>query len=432
MLHSKSEVFADRVKTMRHTSPTSLLLFVPALFCLSGCENSAADSSQAPPPTVVVVSVPVEKPVVDYADYTGRTQSAETVEIRARVTGFLTAILFKDGAEVQKGAPLYEIDDREFKADLETARGELTAALAHQEKAKSDLQRAESLKQREAVSAATYDQAVAARKEADASVESATGKRDRAQLNVTFSKIFAPISGKISRSTITVGNLVDANSTVLTTIVSVDPIYVYFDVDERTFLLIQEEVRQGKLEAKGAGTVPVWMGLTTDKAYPHAGTLDFVENRVDPNTGTIRVRGTFPNPKPPVGDRVLESGLFARVRVPLGEPKTALLIADRAIGSDQGQKFVYVVNEKDEVVFRPVRLGATHDGLRAVTDGLGPGERIIIDGLQRVRPGSIVSPRPGDMRSRPGQAVAAVAAPDAQAEQVPQSGENHHPSKAAK
>jgi RND family efflux transporter MFP subunit len=382
------------------------LACVPALLLLAGCENSAADSNQPAPATVVVVSTPVQKPVVDYVDYTGRTESAETVEIRARVTGFLTAILFKDGVEVQKGAPLYEIDDREFQADLNAANGELLTADAHQQKATTDFQRAEELRKKEAITAAQYDQILAAKKEADASVQSATAKRDRAQLNVIFSKIDAPISGKTSRSNLTVGNLVDANQTVLTTIVSVDPIYVYFDVDERTFLLVQKQVREGKLEARKSTAVPVWMGLTTDKGYPHEGTLDFIENRINPNTGTIRVRGTFSNPKPAVGDRVLESGLFARVRVPLSKPKNALLITERAIGTDQGQKFVYVVNDKNEVVYRPVQLGAMHDGLRAITEGLTATDRIIIDGLQRVRPGSVVAPKEGSMNSRPGETVA--------------------------
>lgn len=184
----------------------------------------------------------------------------------------------------------------------------------------------------------------------------------------------------------TVGNLVDANKTVLTTIVSVDPIYVYFDVDERTFLTLMQQVREGKLEGGKEQVIPVYLGLTTDKGYPFKGRIDFVENRVNPATGTIRTRGTFPNPKPPVGRRILEAGLFARIRVPLGKPKPTLLVADRAIGTDQARKFVYVVNDKNEVVFRPVQLGPMHEGLRAISEGLAAGERIIIDGLQRVRP----------------------------------------------
>jgi RND family efflux transporter MFP subunit len=385
-----------------------VLLIAPLTF--AGCNQSEADSTSQAAPTVVVVSPPVQESVADYVDYTGRTESAELVEIRSRVTGFLKAILFKDGAEVAKDAPLYLIDDREFQADLDAAKAQLATASAQQERATLDFQRAEALKAKGAITAAQYDQTLAQRKEADASVQSATAKVERARLDVDFSKIAAPISGKINRSQLTVGNLVDANKTVLTSIVSVDPIYVYFDVDERTFLTLMQQVREGKLQGKKDEAIPVMMGLAIDKGYPHRGTIDFLENRVNPATGTIRVRGTFSNPKPQVGERVLESGLFARIRVPIGKAKEALLITERAIGSDQGRKFVYVVNDKNEVAFRPVEVGALHDGLRAITEGLSAGERVIIDGLQRVRPGSIVSPTAGDMHSRPGEAVAAATA----------------------
>jgi RND family efflux transporter MFP subunit len=398
---------------------STLWLLLPAMLAVVGCDQSQADSSAKQlPAAVVVVSPPVEEAVVDYVEYTGRTESAETVEIRARVTGFLNAVLFKDGAEVQKGAPLYEIDDREFQADLAAAKAALATAVARREKATMDFQRTEALRPKGAVTAAMYDQALSEKKEADASVQSAEAKRDRAHLDVEFSKIAAPISGKISRSEMTVGNLVNANTSILTSIVSVDPMYVYFDVDERTYLALMEQVRGGKLESKRNQAIPIQMGLAIDKGYPHQGTIDFLENRVNPATGTIRARGTFPNPKPAVGERVMESGLFARVRVPIGKPKPTLLVADRAIGTDQARKFVYFVNDKNEVVFRPVQLGPTHDGLRAITEGLSVGERVIIDGLQRVRPGSIVSPTLGDMRSRPGEAIAEKTEKNAAPEQT--------------
>jgi len=398
--------------------PSSLCgysIFAAAILFLPGCEQSATDASVPVPAATVIVSPPVEKSVVDYVDYTGRTESAEAVEIRARVTGFLKSVLFKDGSEVRKDAPLYEIDDREFKADLEAAVAELGIAQARQERATADFKRVEALRTKNVVTAEQYDQSQAAKKEADAAVHSAEAKRDRAQLNVDFSKIAAPIAGKINRSQITAGNLVNANLTVLTSIVSVDPMFVYFDVDERTFLTLRKQVREGQLESRTATEIPVLMGLTGDKGYPHVGKLDFMENRVNPGTGTIRVRGTFANPRPPRGDRVLESGLFARIRVPIGKSKPALLITERAIGTDQGRKFLYVVNSKNEVVFRPIRLGALHDGLRAITEGLNAGEKVIIDGLQRVRPGSVVDPKPGDMHSRPGEAVAAKTTPNANA-----------------
>ena len=194
---------------------------------------------------------------------------------------------------------------------------------------------------------------------------------------------------------------------MLTTIVSVDPIYVYFDVDERTILNIQRGVREGRLKSRVQGEIPILLGLATDQDYPYEGVIDFIDNRVDPRTGTIRVRGNFPNPKPEVGQRALSPGLFSRVRVPVGEPTRSLLVTDRAVGTDLGRKFLYVVNDSNEVVFRPVELGARHDGLRVVSLGLNPGERVVIDGLQRVRPGSVVAPKPGEMRSRPSRSGAA-------------------------
>jgi RND family efflux transporter MFP subunit len=378
------------------------------LLAISGCGNSHADPGQEEPPAaIVIVGPPVEQAIVDYVEYTGRTDAAESVEIRARVTGFLTAVRFTEGAEVEKGAALYEIDDREYQAELASAQAELASARAQQEKATTDFKRLEALKQKGAASAEEYDRADAAKKEADAAVESADAKQTRAQLDVDFSRIAAPIAGKISRTLISEGNLVNANITPLTTIVSVEPMYVYFDVDERTLLMLKKQVRDGELEGKNVSPVRVLMGLAIDEGYPHQGTIDFIENRVDPRTGTVRVRGTFDNPRPDRGDRVLDAGLFARVRVPIGKPKSALLVAERAIGTDQGQKFLYVVDEKNEVAFRPVRLGATHDGLRAIVEGLNAGEHVIIDGLQRVRPGSVVQPKPGDMRSRPGGVAAA-------------------------
>jgi RND family efflux transporter MFP subunit len=392
---------------IRFSSRSACFSLVLSVCSLVGCESSQADSNAAPP-AVVIVSSPVEESVVDFVEYTGRTDSAESVDIRSRVTGFLDKILFKDGSEVEKGAPLYRIDDREFQADLAATKGDLAQVKATQRRNTAEFTRIEGLRKRDAVTASQFDQAQSARLEADAAVESGTARADRAELNVMFTKIDAPIAGKISRSRITVGNLVDANSTILTTIVSVDPMYVYFDVDERTLLALARETREGKLEARKNTVVPVYMGLTGETGYPHAGTIDFLENRVNPETGTMRVRGVFPNPKPERGERVIEAGLFARVRVPISKPKMALCINERAIGTDQGQKFVYVVDNKNEVAFRPITLGAMHEGLRVVTEGLNAGDKVIIDGLQRVRPGSVVSPKPGDMRSRPGEAAAAA------------------------
>ncbi len=387
---------------------------------LTGCSADANAKPPALPPAMVLVSTVVEEPVVDYYDFTGRTDAPETVEIRAQVTGFLNKVMFeagedgkgsKEGREVAKGTLLYEIDDREYRADFASATAEKASALAQQEKTAADLKRTENLLKKGAATQEDLDQASAAKKQADAAVDSAVAKIERAQLNLDFTKIEAPIDGKLSRTMVTKGNLVTADTTLLTTLVSVDPIYVYFDVDERVILTLRDRVRSGQLEKPDFP--PIMMGLTNEKGFPHNGEIDFSDNRADPQTGTIRIRGRFKNPPPEAGkpgDRVLAPGLFARIRLPIGKPKNALLVTDRAIGTDQGQKFVYVVNDKNEVVFRGVKLGSTHDGLRVISEGLAADEQVIVDGLQRVRPGVVVNPKAVGMRDRPGEAIDKIAA----------------------
>ena len=399
--HSSSVVFLDRCgisplsSRLHHlfiTVPyapicSGLLLPLLAGLALTGCGESHADpQSQKPPAAVVTAGRPLEKPVTEYVEFTGRTDAAESVEIRARVTGFLKKVFFTvggeaeesssggtgtqaaEGTEVKAGTPLYEIDDREFQADLQDATGELTDYLAQQEKADSDLKRAIVLKEKGNISTEEYGRNVTAKKQADAHVESAEAKRDRAKLNVEFSHIAAPISGKISKTEITAGNLIRAENTLLTTIVSQDPIDVYFDMDERTLLTVRRLMLEGKVkgvklaEGDDKETFPVEMGLAIDEGYPKQGYIDFLDNRVNPATGTIRVRGVFRNPEFQPQRREMSPGMFCKIRVPLSQPHPALLIAERAIGTDQGRKFVYVINDKNEVVFRTFSPGTDPAG----------------------------------------------------------------------
>jgi RND family efflux transporter MFP subunit len=398
--------------------PLSAVLLVP------GCDTSHADSAaQKPPAAIVTAGPPVERPVSRYIEFTGRTDAVDSVEIRARVTGFLKKVFFEngeesegassgsgEGTEVKAGTPLYEIDEREYVADRDAAKSELTTALAQQEKAVSDVKRAITLKEKGNISAEEFERTETAKKQADAQVESASAKLARAELNVEFSHIAAPISGKISKTEISAGNLIRAENTLLTTIVSVDPIHVYFDLDERTLLTVRKLMLDGKIKAarsESSGsreTFPVELGLAIDEGYPKKGYIDFLDNRVNPATGTIRVRGVFENPESAPGSqkREITPGMFARVRVPLGEPQPSLLVAERAIGTSQARKFVYIVNEKNEVVDRTVTLGPMDGGLRVIAEGLKAGEKVIIDGLQRVRPGAEVQPKPATMDSRPG------------------------------
>jgi RND family efflux transporter MFP subunit len=316
--------------------------------------------------------------------------------MRARVWGYLDKVNFKEGALVKKDDVLFEIDPRVYRADLERAQGAVAQYEARVYRLERDYQRVKNLLARRAVGQEEYDRYEADYREAVANLDVAKGNRDLAALNLGYTKVTAPISGRVSRYVVTVGNLIQSGDqnggTLLTTIVSVDPMYVYFDMDEHTVLRVRELIRQGKASSSRETEWPVALGLATEEAFPHQGTIDFEDNQVNPKTGTLRVRGVFPNK-----DELLSPGLFARVRVPIGRTHGALLVTDRAIDTDQGQKVVYVVNAKNEVLSRPVRLGALHDGLREIVDGLVAGERVMIGGLQQVRPGVTVEPKLVDM-----------------------------------
>lgn len=365
---------------------------VTLMCCASGCEkaNVAAEKKTAPPVKVEIGS-PIEKEVTDFQDFTGRIEAVDSVEIRARVNGYLTKVAFDPsielGAEVKAGDLLFEIDERPYQNALENAQANLTKVEAQQKVAGAELARTEELVAKKAATVRDLDRDAGQKAVADASIDSAKVAIAQAKLDLEFTKITAPISGRISRPLLTIGNLITPATGSLTSIVSVDPVHVYFDIDEPTLLTLQKLIRDGKLKSAMETEIPLLLGLQTDDEHPYRGKLDFVENKIDPNTGTIRVRGIFANPKPERGPRPLAPGLFARVRLPLGEPHKALLISERAIGRDQGQAFVYVVNESNEVVYRRVKLGTQHDGIRVIADGLQAGEKIVVNGLQRVRPG---------------------------------------------
>jgi RND family efflux transporter MFP subunit len=373
--------------------PFAMLLCI--CIAVMGCAKPPLDSA-TPPPTPVTVSYPVERDVTDYADFTGRTAAIDSVELRARVWGYLDKVNFREGAIVQKGDVLFEIDPRTYRALLTQAEGNLGTVQARLARLDSDLARAKRLVGTAAVSREEYDKVAGDRGEALAATAAAKAAVERAKLDLEYTKVTAPIGGRVSRYVVTVGNLVQAGDqgggTLLTTIVSVDPMYAYFDVDEHTALRVRQLVREGRSDSPRDGGFPVSLGLASEEGYPHQGTINFVDNQVNPKTGTIRARGVFPNK-----DQVLLPGLFARVRTPIGRPHKGVLISERALDTDQGQKIVYVLNDKNEVVSRAVQLGALHDGLREITDGLKSGERIIVNGLQQVRPGVKVEAKLVDM-----------------------------------
>jgi multidrug efflux system membrane fusion protein len=339
--------------------------------------------------------------VTDHVDFTGRTDAVESVNVVPRVTGYLVRIPFKEGSEVKAGDELFEIDSRPYKAQLDQAEGQVKLYQAQLQLAKTTLARDQEIsKTPGAVSAQQLDQDRAAVDEADARVKAYQASTEVYKLNLSFTKVTSPIAGQVSRYYLTTGNLVNQDQTLLTTVVSLDPMYAYFDMDEPTLIRARRAVNEGRIKLPQSGIVPVFMGIQGEDGYPHAGTVNFINNQVNSTTGSIAVRGVFPNPKPDVGTRLLSPGMFVRIRLPLGEPHSALLVIDRAIMSDQGHKKVYVVDAENKAQERRVGTGTLQeDGLREITDGLKATDRIVVGGLQQVRPRDVVRPEPIPMPS---------------------------------
>ncbi|MDB6022638.1 MAG: mexE [Pedosphaera sp.] len=357
----------------------------------SGCSDKAA-APQARPPAAVTVNQPVLREIVEWDEYPGRLDAVAMVEVRARVNGYLESVNFKDGAEVKKGDLLFVIDPRPYQAEMDRTEANVKEAETHLELLSNDLARAERLLKSKAISEEEADSRSKSKNMAEATIQSARALAEVAKINLDYTHITAPIDGRISRKFITEGNLVNGNqgqATLLTTIVSYDPVYCYFDADERSVLKYQQLAREGKGDNFSDGKAVCEVELANETGFPHKGVLDFVDNHVDPATGTLRVRGIFPNPGP---DRVLQPGYFARVRVPGSAKYQALLVPDLAIGTDQGQKFVCVVNSTNAVEYRTVKLGPIFDGLRVVREGLKAEDWVVVNGLMSARPGAIVNP----------------------------------------
>jgi RND family efflux transporter MFP subunit len=343
-----------------------------------------------PPPPKVTVSQPVNREVVEWEEYTGRLEAVESVEVRARVNGYLQSIHFKNGATVKQGDLLFIIDPRPYQAELERAKAELALANARLERTGKDLARAQMLVRSRAVSEEEVDTRVSDQRQAQETVQAARATVNATQLNVEFTQIRAPISGRISRNLVSVGNLINGGttqSTLLTTIVSLDPIYCYFEADERSYLKGIRQLRNGDRTNGRAGKQPVSVALADEENFPHQGSIDFMDNRLDQNTGTITARAVLPNP-----DLLLAPGLFARVRLPAGDKYKALMLPPEAVGSDLSQQFVFVVDDQNLVQSRQVTPGPIIDGLRVIRDGLQPDDWVIVKGVQRAKTGAKVDP----------------------------------------
>jgi len=352
-------------------------------------QQAPAAAQSAPPPPQVPVAEVLVRTVAPSSGYTGHLAAVESVEVRPRVGGYIEAVSVPEGGLVEEGRLLFRIDPRPFQTALDQAKAQLAMAEARLAQAEADFARAEELAQKGVTSRKAYDDAVANRRQRQAEMQAAKATIAAAELDLSYTRVMAPIAGRVDRVLVTQGNLVSGGNagqaTLLTTIVSVDPVYVYFDIDEPTYLDFVGRARPDKA-GRATAELPVQVGLVTDQGFPHEGTLDFLGNRVDRSTGTIRARAVVPNP----GGR-LAPGLFARVKLTTDEPRPTVLIDDQAIGTDQGKRYVLMLAEGNKAEYRPVELGPVIDGLRAVKAGLKPGERIIIKGL--VRPGMQVTPR---------------------------------------
>ena len=383
-----------------YLSWATYVLFAIAVVALTtGCTKTSAQQAPPPPPQVTVASV-IERNVTEWDEFTGRLQAVDSVDVRPRVSGLISAVRFDEGAMVHKGDLLFQIDARPFQAEVDRLRAELARAKATAQRADSELQRAERLKAENAISREEHDRRAAFAQESAAQTAAVEASLRLAELNLEFTQVTSPIDGRVGRAIVTEGNLVSSGpgeATLLTTVVSLDPVYAYFDADEQIFLRrsvrlkpdptgVRLKADTTKADTTKADTT-VRMALSNEEGFPRTGHMDFLDNQLDGTRGTIRGRAVFRN-----SDGQLTPGLFVRLRLAGTAAYKGLLIQDRAVGTDLSRKFVYVVGPKNDVQYREVTLGPIIDGLRVVRSGVAAGESVIVNGLQRVRPGAQVTP----------------------------------------
>jgi RND family efflux transporter MFP subunit len=376
--------------------PSAPALLIACGLGLAGCSHGPGEGEEKQLPTVTV-SYPLQREVTDYQDYTGRTAAVDSVQVQARVTGYLDKIFFTEGAEVKEDTVLYEIDPRPYKASYDAVKAQVAQNVAALELARQDNRRYKALaKEKEgAVTQVDLDKYQSQEDQAVANLDYARANLETAKLNVDWTRVTAPVVGRIGRLLVTRGNLIVANQTTLSTVVRQDPMWVYFDMDEPTWLQIGALSRQGKFGPATPERPPkisFYLQLANEKGFPHEAILDFVNNQLDQATATLLMRAVFSNPRPANGPRLFAPNNFVRVRVPTSPPYQALLINPEAVGTDQNLRYVFVVDEDNKVVRRNVKLGTLQDGLQVITDGLKPGERVIVQGLQRVQQGATVDP----------------------------------------
>ncbi len=381
--------------TTTRSARAAAALLLPLL-----CSACGSRAPQAPPPPKVTVVQPASRDVVEWDEYTARLEAIDSVEIRPRVSGYLQSVHFADGAMVTEGQPLFTIDPRPYRAALQRAEADVALAKSRLALAQKNLARAGDLLASHAISREEGDIRESNVRQAQASVDEAQAARDAAALDVEFTNVTAPVSGRVGRKLVTEGNLINGGvgtqGTLLTTIVSLDPIYAYFEADERAFFKYSRLAQTGQRRSSREYKNPVRVAFADETEFTHEGWMDFVDNQLDRGTGTIIGRAVLPNP-----DLMLAPGLFARLRLPGSGSYRAILISDEAIGNDQSQKFVYVVDADGTARYRSIKIGPLIDGLRVVREGLGPEDWIVVAGLQRVKPGAKVDAERGTMPPPP-------------------------------
>ena len=367
----------------------SLLLPGALLLAVAACSRS--NTQQRPPPPTVTVAPVEQKEIVEKQEFTGRIEPVESVEVRPRVSGYIQEVRFHSGQLVRKGDVLFVIDPRYYQATFDQRQAEFEEARTRLENAKREADRTPQLLANHAISVEESDARQSRCQEAKGALLATQAALESAKLDLEYTQVRAPIDGRVSRELFTTGNYVNGvagGATVLTTLVSVDPVYAYADIDENSLLRFNALERAKKLEANSDGRIPVELELADEQGFPHQGYIESFDNRLNADTGSILLRAVFPNP-----DGRIVPGLFARIRVPLSERHSALLVDERAIGTDQAQKFVLALTATNTVAYRLVQLGATIDGRRVVQAGLAPQEEIVVNGLSRVRPGMAVVPQ---------------------------------------
>ncbi len=362
---------------------------VSIAFAVAGCNDSAPSATAPPPPAVPVAEVLV-RPVTPFVEFSGSLTAVQRVELRPRVAGYIQAVNVPEGRVIEKGHPLFRIDPRPFQAALDAAAARLQEAEATATLAQADFARARTLFNQKVIAREPFDAATAAMNVSKAQVNEAKAALTAAQLDMTFTRVTAPIAGRVGQTLITEGNYVASGVTALTTIVSVNPLHIYFDVDERTYLQSLAAWR----DKTATHEIKVMTALIGDKTYSRPGRVDFIANAAERTTGTVRLRAVIDNP-----DGRLSPGLFAKIKLETGAPQAKVLIADLSIGTDQSRRYVLVVDKNNKTEYRPVELGPVVDGMRVIERGLQPGERIVVKGL--VRPGMAVTPRPSMIDGTP-------------------------------